>query len=232
VVRGSIVAIEGPSAAGKSEVVRAVAAHPGTWPLAEAFDRMEPPPSLDFGSPSELLDLELALLTEESRRYQLAAREASRGTRVIADTGFLGPITYTAGLVRLDLAPSAVLVALLSEARRLVRRGAWGLPDAVLYLEVPAAERQRRAKADPTGHPAGLYARHAAIGELERETYRRDLAPLLGERLRFVRAVGSFEEVAGRLERLARTVVGRPPSGSASASVLEVVARAAGFGNR
>jgi len=231
-VRAAIVAIEGPSAAGKSAVVRAIASRPGTWPLAEAYDRIRPPPSLEFHSLSELLDLELGLLTEEGRRYQLASRTAARGTRVIADTGFLGPISYTAGLVRLGVAPAPVLVALLSETRRLVRRGGWGLPDAILYLDVGAAERKRRAGTDPIGHPAGLYARHAEVAKFERETYRRDLAPLLGGRLQFVRADGPLEEVARRVERLARAVVGHPPSGAVSAGVLEAVARSAGFGNR
>ena len=231
-MRGAIVAVEGPSAAGKSRVVGTLAARPGAWPLAEAFDRLSPRPSLDFASPSELLDLELTLLTEESRRFRLAARAAARGTRVIADTGFLGPLSYTAGLVRLDLAPSAVLVALLTEARRLVRRGAWGLPDAVLYLEVAPAERERRARADPAGHPAGLYERHAAVAALERETYRRDLAPLLGDRLRFVRGEGTPDEVARRVERIARAVVGEAPSGPRSARALEAISRSVGFGNR
>ena len=106
--RGRLVALEGGSASGKSTLVTAAARTFGWRPLAEAFDRLDPAPSLDFDSPRELLRLEATLLAEEVRRYHEARRLTERGATVLADTGFLGPLTYTLGLVERGRAPASV----------------------------------------------------------------------------------------------------------------------------
>ena len=229
---GLVVAIEGPSAAGKSSVVRELALSPGTRTIPEAFERIRPRPSLEFRSPAELIELELTLLEEEARRFREARRWAAEGTRVIVDTGFLGPVSYTAGLVRWGYAPPAVVFSVLRRAHRLAARGRWGLADLTLFLDVPRAERDRRARRDSAGHPAGLYARHARVARYERTVYRQLVAPVVGGRLRFVRAVAATGVLARRLDAIMDGVGGRAPSRSVAERVLRAIERSGGLGNR
>lgn len=231
-MRGSIVAIEGPSAAGKSRLLAEIARRRPVRPLPEAFDRLRPRPSLRFGSPDALLRLELRLLAEEARRYRLARGWAEAGELVLLDSGTLGPLTYTVGLVRLGRAPASVLPPLFAAARRLARKGAWGLPDRIVYLEVPRSERARRARSDPVGHPKDLDRRHAEIGRVERRMYRRDLAPILADRLRFVSGNGAPEEVARRVERRLLEGPSSSPGASVGGRVLRALARSTALGNR
>lgn len=222
--RGPIVAIEGPSAAGKSEAARRVALRSGAHRLDEAVERIRPVPSLRFASPGELLTLERILLAEESRRYRSALRTALAGGTVIADTGFLGPLTYTLGLVVLGLAPKSVLDQLLRDAASLGRRGGWGLPDAIVYLDTPAAERLRRAARDPRGHPRSLRARHEAVGRVERTLYRTVLAPELGLRFHLVAGRGEPDAVANRLAAIAAQCRPRASSDRDASRVLGLIA--------
>lgn len=196
---GRIVALEGPSASGKSSVAARWAERTGGAVVEEAFRRLRPRPSLALGSPGNLLELELALLREEPRRLAVARRRAGSGRTVLLDTGVLGPLTYTAGLVADGLAPPALLDRLLAEARTLRDRGRWALPTGIVYLLTPSSVRRDRAGLDPRGHPAALRRRHERVGSWETRFYRRALAPMLGDRLRFVSGRGAPDRVADRV---------------------------------
>ena len=186
--RGRLIAIEGRSAAGKTTLVRAAAAKLGWQPLAEAFDRLDPAPSLEYDSARELLRLEGALLSEEVRRYREARGLCAQGRTVFADTGFLGPLMYTYGLVALGRAPASVGRAVERSTRSLVRRGALGLPDLTVYLETTARERARHARADTSRHPAVLAGRHEAVGSVEQRFFEELFPMALPDRFRSLRA--------------------------------------------
>ncbi len=222
-----MIAVEGPSGAGKSEAVRRAAATLGAVALPEAVERLRPRPSIDFRSLTELRRLERRLLDEEGRRFRDARRLAGQGRVVLADTGFLGPISYTAGLVELGLAPRPLLDELIARAAESAVGGAWGLPDVVVVLRTPARLRQRRAASDPLGHPAALRARHERVGRREARRLRAALAPVLGREFRSISGTGRPEDVAARLVRLAARSTARPPSRT---EALRVLARLATFG--
>ncbi|MGI0070553.1 MAG: AAA family ATPase [Thermoplasmata archaeon] len=201
---GRVVAVDGPSAVGKTVAVRTVAAAVGGSVLPEAYRRLDPVPSLDFRNPVELVELERALLEEEARRFVEARARARAGATVIVDTGFLGPLTYTWGLVQRGDVPRSVLPPLLALARRLGARGRWGLPDVEIYLDAPAATCAARARADPAGHPAALARRHRAVGTRERRFYRERLGPVLGARLQWLRATAPARTVAAHVAEVVR----------------------------
>jgi hypothetical protein len=221
---GTVVAIEGLSASGKSTAARRVAALLGAVRIAEAVDRMDPAPSIDFANVQELRTLEHALLAEEGRRFRDARRLAATGRIVVTDTGFLGPLTYTAGLVQLGRAPPAVLAGLLRDARRLAARGHWGLPDLIVFLETGRAARARHAARDPGGHPATLRDRHEAVGAVERRIYREALGPLFGSRAQVVSGGGGAGLVAVRVARRVRAFPASAPAPPTPALVLRAVA--------
>lgn len=201
-----LIALEGPSGAGKTTVARAVAGRTGAEFLPEAFALLSPAPSLEYSGPDELFELERILLVEERRRFRRALAARRRGRPVVADTGFFGPLTYTAGLVALGLAPRSVLVRLLREAGRRSREGPIGAPDLVVYLDVPESVLWRRAAHDPVGHPRGLFSRHLAVGRRERTFYRQALSRVLPDRVRVISAVGSSVAVAQRVVERARSI--------------------------
>jgi hypothetical protein len=202
---GRIIALEGPSGAGKSTVVRAAARAYGWTALAEAFDRLAPPPALRFRTARELLQIERVLLMEERHRYREAERRRRQGETVIADTGFLGPVTYTAGLVALGEAPPGVLkvVRRLAESPSGIARA--HLPDLIVYLDAPAAVRRRRASDDPARHPVEFRRRHEAVGRWERRFYRDLALGSMPGQVRFVRANAPPRILAARIRALART---------------------------
>lgn len=201
-------------------MIGAVARTTGWLALPEAHARLRPPPSLDFGSAEELLRLEQALLEEDFRRYARAREHARSGATVLADTGFLGPLTYTAGLVTLGRAPARVLDSLVASARSVGGRGAWGFADAYIYLETAAAVRSRRTLADPGAHPAGLAARHEQVGELEQEWYRTAFAPRFGGRFRWVRGDDPVSDVAEQVIAAVGAFAAVPPTPPSIDSVL------------
>lgn len=224
-VRALVIAVEGSSAAGKSATVRAAARAFGWVRLREAYDRLTPPPSLVVPTAARLLATERRLLREEGRRYREALRWRARGRTVVADTGFLGPLSYTAGLVALGEAPRAVLLTLVRAARS---RGGPGLPDAVVYLEAGRALRKRRARSDRRRHPASLEARHDRVGRFERRVYRELLPRILPGRVRSVRATGPPRAVARRLRAAVEGLEGRPRPSRGRAEALAAIVRAAG----
>ncbi|MGA9839465.1 MAG: AAA family ATPase [Thermoplasmata archaeon] len=230
-------AVEGASAAGKTTAVATVARRSNWTVLREAYRRIDPPLSLEFRTPEELLAIELRLLREEARRFGEARGAARAGRTVLADTGFLGPLTYTAALVAASEAPPDVLSALVELARELGAHGRWGLADAYVYLDTPPSVRSTRAREDPAGHPVALDERHARVGGAEREFYRRRFAPIIGARFRSVPGEGRPEEVAGRVADAVRAMAGTPSSVGSIASALALFEAGAGarnpeFGNR
>ncbi len=198
---GQVIAIEGPSAAGKTRVSRLLAERLGAVYVAEAYERVRPRPSLRWTSDRELLRLEQRLFWEETHRYRLARRHARAGRRVVLDTGLFGPLTYTAGLQDAGLASPPVLTALFRTARRDIEVDHWGLPDVTLVLRVHETERGRRARDDPRGHPPSLQRRHQRVAVTEASIFRTVLAPRLRGRLRWVSGGGSPQRVVDRILR-------------------------------
>lgn len=222
--RGIVIAVEGASAAGKSSVVRAARAAYGWSALSEAFDRLDPRPSLEFASSRELLATERRLLREEGRRAGEANRGRARGDVVVADTGFWGPLTYAAGLVALGRAERSVLVALGKEASA---PGALPcVPDLVVYLDASAAARHERARRDRAAHPAVLEPRHAAVGAFERSFFVRTVPSVLPGAVRRIRALGPPEGLAARLRRVVDELPGVPGSPPEPRSVARAVVSA------
>jgi predicted kinase len=199
--RGTVVALEGISGAGKSTLAARLAGALDAELLPEAYARLRPPPSLDLGSAAQTFRLEHRLLAEEARRYREADQIAGGGRSVVADTGFLGPLTYTLALVELGDTDPEVVRRLLRAARELEERHQWGMPDRVLWLETTAPERARRVAADAEGHPARWAARHERAGRVEERLYRECLGPVLGARIDRVPASGGPELVLRRLLR-------------------------------
>src|SRR5271170_219136 len=189
-MRGWLVAVEGPSASGKSRAVAAAAGMLGISSIPEAYDRLRPRPPLTYSTDAGWLRLERRLLREDARRYREGRRQVESGATVFADTGFLGSLTYTVGLVHLGFASRSVLSEIVRDARTLRDEERWGLPDAVLFLRTPPAERRRRAALDPIDHPPELQARHQTIAEDEGRLYRKVIAPEFGPRFRWVLGIG------------------------------------------
>jgi hypothetical protein len=234
---GLLVAIEGPSAAGKTTVTEAIARSAGWVPLGEAYRRLSPPLSLEFRSPEELLRIERTLLREEARRYSEASERLATGASVLADTGFLGPLTYTLALVRRNQAPPSTLTTILEEARGLGARGEWGLADGYVYLDTSAEVQAARASSDPAGAAPALAARHRELGAIEREFYLEHFARLWGRRFRVVPADRPPSEVAVDVTRCVADFAEMPDATVRLEDVLGLLADAAalpetGRGNR
>jgi hypothetical protein len=225
--RPRVVAVEGPSAAGKSSVVARVAAAEDWLPLAEATDRLGATVDLRYRSAAELARLERRLLDEEALRWATARTWVRRGRTVVADTGFLGPLTYTWGLVEAGLTPARTLGPLLRRARSLADRHLWGLADLTIYLAVGEGTRRRRARADPARHPADLYARHEVVARREREFYLTEWPRVDPGRVRPVRADAPVAAVARRVARVARRLPRRASPDARLERLLAALARPA-----
>lgn len=200
--RGLVVALEGPSGVGKSTVAARAAGRFGWALLAEAYDRLDRRPRLDFHGESELLVLEHELLREEARRFRDAVFLARRGTLVLADTGFLGPVSYTAGLVATGRCSLATYRRLVGRARRYARSGRLGLPDLSVFLDVPRGVRDARLRRDALRHPAALRGRHREVARFESEVLRPWWAARLGSRVRVLRSDSRPDDLASRLAGL------------------------------
>jgi len=224
--RPLVVSVDGPSAAGKSTVVARAAASFEWVPLAEAFDRIDPAPDLRYSSDRELEKLEGTLLEEDARRYRTALSLRARGLTVVTDTGFLGPLTYTAGLVALGRAAPAVLRRLVARARELERRSAWGMPDVVAHLVASPSVRRARARGDRLGHPVDLERRHAAVGTWEERFLRTSLRSAFAGRVVVVRADRGVDTVARTLRSAVRRIAPLPARSRAARDVLGLFAPA------
>ena len=220
---GFVVALEGQSGVGKTAVSRAVAGRTGAMRIAEAADRLRPRPTLRYRSPAGLRRLETRLLAEEGRRYATARRARTLGRLVVADTGFLGPLTYSAGLARLDPAFD-VRPTLAQSARRLEAAGMWGPADLHVVLVAPSREIARRLARAPAAHPEDLRDRHARVGRAELATWRRLGRTTLPGRIAFVSATGPVEAVVGRVvravDRAREGTPPPPPAGPVAAAAL------------
>ena len=203
---GRVIALEGASGAGKTTALDALARGEGWTTVPEAYRRLDPPPPLEVGGASDLLQLEERLLAEEARRYVECRAAARSGVTVLADTGFFGPLSYTAGLIALGAAPPELLSTLVATARAHAAAGRWGGPDGILWLATPEAARSERVRADPVGHPPDLARRHALVGAVERALYARRIGPLFGPRYREVSGAGDPAAVARRLDVAVRTI--------------------------
>jgi len=220
---GRLIALEGRSASGKTTLVQAAARSLGWVPLAEAFDRLDPAPSLEFRSVAELLRIEGTLLAEESRRYHEARELCSRGRTVLADTGFLGPVTYTFGLVDLGVVPASVRSPIERSARSLVRRGHLGIPDLTVYLDTTVRERGRRAQADPVHHPSALVRRHEAVGAFEQRYFANAFPVSMPGRFESLRARSVPRSLVKELRGLVEERAPLPASRSEALSLLALL---------
>jgi hypothetical protein len=201
-MRPRVIALEGPSGIGKTLIAARLAADlPGIVRLPEAYERLRNPPSLAVPDRARLWRVEHRLLREEQRRYREAVQRRSAGVVVLADTGFLGPLTYCIGLARLD--PGRNVVApLWTEYEHAVAAGRLGMPDLTILLEAPGPTVRDRAAADPTHHPPAWADRHARIGRFERALWTGPIGQRLGGRLRRISATGPPDRVALRLQHL------------------------------
>lgn len=230
---GRIVAVEGPPGIGKSRLVRFLAEETrGTLRIEEAFDRLDRRVSLAVPDRSELARVERRLLREERRRFREAMRTRATGRTVLVDTGFLGPLTYSLALARLD-PPRDVVALLLRQYERAARLGTLGMPDLTLRLRAPPGLIARRVAADPVRTGDRWAARHARVSRTEETLWRGPIAGVLGPRLVWLDARGSVDRVAA-LARRALAARGSPgpwvgdgPAGSLRAVLAALGRRAA-----
>jgi len=204
--RGVVVALCGASGSGKSTVTRAVARAPGWVRLEEAFDRLHPRPRLEPATQADLRAVELELLAEEARRFREARKQTALGRSVVADTHFLDPVAYTAGLLVSGEASPATFLAVVARTRALIARGVLGLPDLTCYLVTSTDLRRRRASQDPARHPEPLRARHERIGRFDAKVVRSCLAEGAPGRVLGVRGVAPARAIAEHLRQTASRV--------------------------
>ena len=224
---GPLLAIEGASGAGKSSVSAALAERLGGVLLAEAFRRLQPPPSLAFQDAAGLLRLERGLLEEEGRRWEEALRLAASGRAVVLDTGPLGPLTYSWGLREGWTGSLDVVAPLVDRARELVGERRFGLPDLTIYLDLPERVAEVRAARSPSDHPKELRERHRTVARWERWLYVREFPRRAPGRFAAVAGDGSATDTAfsilDRLEQIGRIPTASPSEAEAWLQFFEVV---------
>jgi len=226
----AIVALEGPSGAGKTSVAARLAPLLGATVVPEAYDRLGRPFPLTFRGRDELADLERQLVREDGRRWTDAVALRGRGTPVVLDTGTFAPLAYSWGLREGVDGALDVLIELVRTVRRMRSLGKWGLPDLTIYLDVPDSVARARAGRDPGDHPPETVERHAAVGRWERLLYGREFPRMLPGRFLSVSGEGRPAEVAlliqERLERLGPL----PPASPSEAEMLLRVFEGQGSG--
>jgi len=225
-VRSTVLALIGPSGSGKSATAAVLARRFGWATLDEAYYRLTPRPRLTWTSPAALRALELRLVDEEARRFGEARRLVAEGRTVVADTSFLDPVGYTAGLLALGQATPRTFRAVVARARHLAAARRLGVPDLTVRLAVAAATRKERAAGDPTRHPWALRARHEAVGRLETSVLVPCLRRALAGRLRTVRAGAPVEAVAERIRAVAEGTTPLHDPYTAAVRTLDALVRA------
>jgi thymidylate kinase len=225
---GRAIAIEGPSGVGKSRLAVALGALLGAARIPEAFDRLARPRAIDFRGPASLRAIERRLLAEEVRRSREMAARTSRGETVVLDTATLGPLTYSAALIALDPRLAPAVPPLFARAAWLARTGELGLPDVVVYLDLPPAELARRIAGDPAGHPRYRAIRHARVAPFERRAWLREIRSVLPGRVLVLRANAGPEELAQRVRRRDRARPAGPVSRGSVLRAVRAIARAGG----
>jgi hypothetical protein len=216
-----VIAVEGISGSGKSTLVAKASPAFGWVPLAEAYDRLSPRPRLDIRSPSALARVERLLFDEEARRWRAARALVAGGSTVLADTGFLGPLTYSAGLVALGAAPRSLVRDLARLARRRATAGTWGFPDAIVWVGASAPVRRRRANRDPVRHPPRLADRHERVGRFEERFYTGAFPAAFPGRLLRLDGDRPADAVVAALGRAVRRVAPLSAAGSSVRQALD-----------
>jgi hypothetical protein len=196
--RGRLVALEGPSAVGKSTVGREAAAGSDWVFLPEASVLLRPAPDLDFHTPAQLAKVEQRLLGAERRRAHAVARLRDDGVDVLLDTASIGPATYSLAVARLWPEYRAVAASVLATVATDLRAGRLQFPDEVVYLDAPPATLRRRASEARGTHPAHLLARHWTVGAVER-SFWETLSQGSPGSVRMVRTAGTAEVAARRV---------------------------------
>jgi thymidylate kinase len=157
----SVIALEGPSGAGKTSVAARLAPLLGGTAVAEAYDRLGRSVPLAFHGRDELSDLERTLLREEGRRWTEAVELRTRGSTAVLDTATFGPLTYAWGLREGVDGGLDVVLELVRTVRRMAIGGRWGIPDLTVYLRTePQLLEKRRAKRAAEGD---AYARTITV---------------------------------------------------------------------
>jgi hypothetical protein len=185
---------------GKTTIGRAVAAALGFVFLPEAATLARPSPTLEFGSPGELLAIELELLASERRRAGAVRRLRRDGVDVLLDTSPVGPATYTMGVARLRPEYRTVAERVVDEVTRDLRAERLPTPERVLYLDAGRSTLRRRAAAARGSHPAELTRRHWAVAEFERGFWTA-LGSGRPEAVRAVAATGALPTASRRVAR-------------------------------
>lgn len=197
---GRLVAVEGPSAVGKTTVTRRIAETSDWTLLGEASLRLRPRLGLRFGSPAELRRIEERLIAEERRRSETARQLTERGVDVLLDTAFFGPATYTAAVARLDPTYAPVAARIVGSVAQDVRTDRLRVPDRVVYLSASDRVLQARAAASRSVHPSRLAERHRMVGPIERGFWTAVASESRGA-VRTLSALGSPASAASRLVR-------------------------------
>jgi hypothetical protein len=196
--RGRLVALEGPSAVGKTSTGRAVAAGSNWLFLPEASALLRSAPTLEFHAPADLAAVERRLLEGERRRARATGRLLQDGVDVLLDTSPIGPATYSLGVARLWPEYRTVASRILTTVVSDLRAGRLLVPDEVLYLEAPPATLRRRASQARETHPAHLLERHWTVGAVERGFWSTLAQASLGS-VRIVRTTGTPEDASSRV---------------------------------
>jgi hypothetical protein len=208
--RGRVVALEGPSAVGKTTVSRLIGDQSDWTVLGEASVRLRPRPTLRFASPSDLFRIERRLLGEERRRSDTARQLSDRGLDVLLDTAPFGPATYSLAVARLDPAFGPTASRIAEHVVENVRVGRLLVPDRVVCLSAPDSALRTRAGSDRQRHPLRLAARHREVGRIERRFWT-SLAKVSDGAVGFISASGAPLGVTSRL--LARVAKRGPALG-------------------